>query len=443
MLILVFITLSCGKQIGESTKDGREGQRPTQSDSEILADFKKSQRLICDGQDCPAGLAKLVIVNKGKVSHCTGALISKNRVLTSASCFPNSLKIPGLKCSQNIFAVFSGDKNQDEIISCERILHADNNVFSGFPPLWKSDAIILKLAQDVERPVLPLNIEGVDKTVSDVWKVELKSDKIAYVAKSECEILGRSYLNPFSDHPYSSMFVVKGCELEEGSSGSILLHNGSILGIYSKEMSQNIYSYLRSADVMNARLDRYFHFFNVSCLKYTSDSEYYLPPKECYRENSFALLDLYRARMLKNAKVHGSNIEKTKNDLENLNYKYFKWEISFAEKKGGGVYEAKLLKPKCVSNIADWIDEYRVGRRSIKTYAKILVDLPRVYLKTKLNSSLVPISVKETPNSLPKTYEVEFNPFDAYVKGETDVTVNGEVYGDIFTNSINDIKKCK
>ncbi|MDP7320163.1 MAG: trypsin-like serine protease [Bacteriovoracaceae bacterium] len=427
--LTVLVFYSCGKDISNS--DVKKGQRAEQRDDlpSLNKDpFISKQELICeDAKFCPDNIAKLVVRVNDEKRFCTGTLIAANKILTSASCLPRSLQIPYLSCEENIVAIFPRTPYEKEIkVRCKNIEYVDENFYSE-PSLWKSDIAVLSLVEDVPRTISEFSNNGINDSESLLtWKVALESEYLGVIKQDKCQTQFNSYLNPFVQHPYSPFFVGSECGLDEGSVGSALFRKNKLVGVYSKEMSQKLYKYLKASDLLKEELDRYYHFTNLSCSKFFESIYPYSIPKECHVETSTPQLDALRANMLKGKDIHMDQITQIQNELD-LPRRYFLWNLKFLPNKSETVYEMHFGKPKCIYKAEDWIYEFRRWGRYIRTYARVDVVVPSFKLFVKLDKNLKPVSVlKETGE---KTFEVEFNPFEAYVNKLTYVTISSFIFG--------------
>lgn len=432
VLITFSLSFSCGRIIEESEADsGKDGNGPRERESGPIVvpeDIIKSQRLICDDPlFCPESITKLVIKSKEGTFQCVGTLIDGDKVLTSASCLPKSLRIPSLACSKNVFAVFAAGRfAPEEIVACRDIEYVNGNLFTE-PALWQSDIAIVNLSRKLDREVALLYQNGVGHKESlEAWKIENKTKDFGVIKKDLCQSLLGTYLNPFSTDKFSSMFVVNNCHLNVNSAGAPLYKDGKLAGIFSVEMGDRIYNYLTSSKILDGEIKRYFHVNNVGCFE---DSHKYFgfgAPQECFVKKTVSLLDQGRSSILKSVEIHDQNMDAIKSELE-AEKKYFSWNVYFQYSERLNSVEAHLGRPKCLYDVGSWIGQYRTWRGKIWTYANVELEVPNYRLSIKLNSDLRPISVVDESET--KIYKIEFNPYDAYVNKNSFVTISSSLHG--------------
>lgn len=430
MLLILFTVSSCGKTIKESGADPKKPVREeaVPDDQIIPGDFIRAQKIVCeDGILCPESIAKIIVLHDGNTNECIGTLIEEDKIMTSATCLPKSLRIPYLGCSKNVFALFAESKwNPSEIVGCKDIEYVNNNLYSE-PALWQSDFAIIRLNKKVSREFASLSKEGVeDNQVLSAWAIEKQLNNLGLIKEVKCTSNLSTYLNPLSDSSSSSLFVVNGCDLELEDTGAPFYRGNKVMGIFSIEMSDSIYNYLKGSKIVDGDISRYFHVNNVSCSEFSESYIGPIAPGDCFKLKTISMLDQKRSEMLKNVEVHKDGIAKVKAALEVPN-KYFLWNAKFQFDARLRSIEPHFGKPKCIYDSKSWIGDYRNWRRYIRTYARIEVETPNYILQTKLSRDLKPVSVV-TDEGI-KTYTIEFNPYAAHVEKDTFVTISSVLHG--------------
>ncbi len=427
---LLFNLSSCGKKPGGASESSKKPEREERD--VVIGDYLKLQQLKCHKDDeCPEYLVKVIVENAGVRTQCSGVLIDDNQILTSASCLPRRFRIPQLKCANKIFAIFPETKNiRSEVFGCSRVKEVSNNIFSE-QSLWKSDFLIFSLDREVKRSSSRTSILGLKNNEElDIWKIENKSDYLGIIKKDKCSIIHESYLNPFADHHFSPMHVARDCNLSSSQSGTPLMRNNIVAGVYSTEMNKSMYDYLRSGDLLSETLARYFHISNTVCSRYLNFNVLNrgeITPPECNPVISHGRLDRLRSNILKGQSIHQGNMTQIQDEIE-LPQRYFKWDVKFFTDTRTNRFEGNLTRPKCIFKSSDWAWEFRsrVTRRYF-TYGRIEFSTPSFELKTKLNANLKPVSVVNATDE--KLYIVEFNPASAHIQKVTDVTITSKLFG--------------
>ncbi len=439
-ILLSFLLLySCGKQVeGTRAKNGAQRNRSESRTPVDLDQFILKQKLVCeDVLFCPDNVAKIIVAQGTNIHTCTGTLVGKRKLITSASCLPSSLRIPNLDCRKNIFAIFPEDAYGGEFkTGCQRVMYVDNNSIQE-APLWKSGIAILELDRDVPRKISGITSQGAqDNEKLETWKVKYDSDFVSVLTRDECQFIHNTYLNPFSQGVYSPMMVATSCDYDELGMGAPIMKGNNIVAIYSQEMSHRTYSYLQNGKLVSGDIDRYYHMTNTSCspgVRQLITFKKHNP--NCSLWTTIQELDQRRSNLFKGKAVHLSSMEKLKKELGNNN-KYFAWNFDFAPDETLLKYDVRMVRPSCIYRSNDWIGEYRRWR-SIRTYAWVSIPVPHYQFSIKLDSFLRPISILDNIGT--KYFQVEFNPFNAYVNKDTFVTIKSNLFGKLDVLNFNHI----
>jgi hypothetical protein len=437
VLILLVSLASCGKEIEDSAPQA-EGRYRAPSDSNqvplpsiSLEEFIKKQTLKCDSDEsCPSNIVKLIVVDKGRYNTCTGSLIPGNRILTSSSCLPRSLQIPGLKCINRIFAIFPGNQFQaEEIVNCKTIEYADVN-YPKDPVLWKQDHAVFKLDKKVSRLPQQVRAMGVDQSRSILsWKVSQINQFDSLLKSDECRVVYDSYANPFSTNRFSPMLTATDCSFSVGSIGSPVIQDDRIVATYTSEMESSLYLFLKQSDLLVDEIGEFFHLSNLACSNHFTNR--YMQPSQCEGERSTNRRDILRTKIMRSKSIHLDEMKAIEIEIETPN-KFFVWDLKFYGDFRTATYEGHFTKPKCIFRTKDWIKKYRhrrLGRRTIDNKARIFIETPHYVFKTKLDTDLKAQSILSA--DAVKTYEIEFNPHSAYLKKTTDMKITSELHGEI------------
>lgn len=427
LMITLTLSASCGRIIEDSeAEQGRRerDERGGAGDGPIIVpeDVIRSQRLLCeDVLTCPESINKLIIFDKDKKHQCIGNLIAPDKILTSASCLPKSLRIPNIDCSKSIFAVFAkSGVHPEEIVGCRNVEYVNNNLFKE-AALWQSDLAIIKLGRSLSRNLASLSHQGVrDNEELKVWKVENQNSNIGVLKESECTSLLETYLNPLSNSPYSSMFIGAHCDLDVSDNGAPVYRDGDIVGVMSKEMGKRIYEFLIGSGRVEGELSRYYHFNNMSCFDelFTYIGTY--APSECFKKKTTRLLDQARGKILKSIDIHKEAMERAKEEIKAAG-QFFNWKIDFKFNNRTQELHSYYDQPECIVETKSWIGQYRTWRGKIWTFANVKIEVPKFIFKVRLDEDLKALSYVD--DSQVENYRIQFNPFDAHTKKKTYVTL--------------------
>lgn len=425
LLFVFYFSLSCGRIIEES--EAEQGRREKSQENGRISvivpeDVIKSQRLMCeDVLNCPEGLSKLIIRSKEKQHQCIGNLIAPDKILTSASCLPQSLRIPKLSCSDSIFAVFAkSGVHPEEIVGCRYIEYVNNNLFKE-SALWHSDLAVIKIARSLSRLPARLSLQGVqDGEKLQAWRIENKSSHIGVIRKENCKALLKTYLNPLSDSPYSSMFVGSHCYLGHSDSGAPLYRQGEIIGVMSKEMRKQIYDILIGSGRVDTALSSYYHINNMSCFEEIVSGAKADASRDCLESKTTHMLDQARGKMLSSMHIHQEAMEQARDELANT-ATYFRWKIGFKYDEVLKELHSYYERPKCIIDSKSWIKQYRTWRGKIWTFANVRLEIPKFIFRVRLDEYLRPVSYVDQSQS--EVYRIQFNPYDAHVYKKTYVTL--------------------
>lgn len=431
-LAIYSLAIGCGKKIdnsksgsnGDGDRFGRDGQI-----TNTLRKFIQKQTHECtDELHCNESVAKLVVVDRQNVRYCTGTLISPDVILTSASCLPKSLRVPGLKCRTNIFTIFPKTTFLNkQVVNCKNIVSSDTNEDVD-PALWKSDFAFIKLDRSISRKAVKISRKGLKEDVPyRSYKVDFENDYDASQKLSYCFPIFNSYANPFSTGRFSPLVSVRDCENILGNGGSPLLNfSGEIVGLFSGKLDKGVGSYVTNTNLMIEPMAPIHHIANTACVKLPKSYDLAGVNPDCKKGITTALLDKYRNKILKSKLIHKKNMEDIKDELESP-IKYFKWKVDFFVDSKGHSYEPHFVKPKCFFDIKTWIAEFTRRGGRIRPWTTVKIDVPDFRLETKLDRKLKPISYINHKGS--KTYSISFNPRYAYYQNNTVVQIKSEFLG--------------
>lgn len=426
ILLSCLLAASCGKKIdksssspnGEGDRDGRD----TDVSGNLQRFIDRQNHDCLDELHCNESVAKLVVVERQNVRYCTATLIGKDMLLTSSSCLPKTLRVPGLNCSANIFAIFPKTTfHKKQVARCAQVVSSDTNEETD-PALWNSDYAFIKLNTRLNRRVLKVSRNGLkEDTPYRSYKVDFENDYDASQKLSYCFPVYDTYANPFSTQKFSPLVTVRECENISGNSGApVIDFSGDIVGVFSGNLDKGVDTFITNTNLLIEPMAPIHHVANTACMKTPKMFNTSGLNKECRKGISTALLDKYREQLLNSKKIHAKNMNDIKDELETPE-RYFKWKINFLKDAKGKSYEPHFDKPKCFFDINSWIDEFkRVGR--IRSWGTVEIDVPNFKLETKLDRRLKAISFVADKGS--KKYFVSFNPRYAFFQRNTVVQIN-------------------
>lgn len=430
ILTIIALNVSCGRHINDK-KDNDNDDRDNNNErtvSNATRDFIKTQSIVCeDDIFCNSSIGKLVVIHRGELKYCTATLVGPDIVMTSSSCLSRSMRFSGFECANSAVVVFPGDSFRTPTSAfCKNVIQASKIKDGEDPSLRKDDVAFIKLDKIVNRKPLKVARSGMsEKMTYTVWKSDFENTKVSVLKSRPCIPFFNSYANPYSEKKYSPMVTFFDCKFEDGNLGAPLINiKGEVVGVLSGEMDQAVANY--ASRFLIEEMANIFNVSNLACVAFPWDNITPNFDMECMKNINVNQLDLKRARILSDVKVHFRNMNKIKNELE-VYERYFLWKIVFRQSKSGYEFEIDMGRPKCFQMINDWIGEFTRWRGRIRTYAYKEIQLPFYRLTTKLNRLLFPISEVEDLGE--KDFSIEFNPYEAFFNKNTYVDITRETFG--------------
>lgn len=372
--------ICCGKKVEDSDKSSgtQRYATPVASDLEkILSD----QQVSCEpGNVCPNYIGLVSVIDKGRIHSCTGYLVERDVVVTSASCLPSMLRLANQDCSKDVHIFFGGAGASDKTdrFACQRII-SSSELKTSNPTRWRDDVAFLKMSAPAPyRRTLKFSRKGFHHFENYLaWYVARMDEKTTFVKKAICRNIQSSYVNPFANHPSSPNILISDCDLPENSSGAPLLDaRGEVRGMLSTKMSGVISDYLSKAGLLVAPLKTIFHGTSFACAPTIYDSQV-LDEAECLKDMGQVSLDEAISKLLEPKKVFEEARQKIEAEL-NSKMPYMNVTTSL-EGKNGDRY--LTFSPRCFKPLGDWIDQVENTNALVTEFS-----FPAVRVKKALDS---------------------------------------------------------
>lgn len=215
---------------------------------EILA--KSNLECALEGQSCPAGLALLVGLEKGKSYRCSAFVLENGLVYTNSHCLPEKLSgRSGVSCRDSIGLVFNigGEMKR---VGCDSVVNS-----TPFENRGIQDVAVLRvnLPSGVKSFKTDLRSRYSGERVS-ILKVDPKGDWNGEVTRVQCSLKMNTFFGEFFDGPQSPALNTLGCETRGGNSGSpIIDKNGLVLGVHQASLKEKSDLGLRIAGHFGSR----------------------------------------------------------------------------------------------------------------------------------------------------------------------------------------------
>lgn len=380
---------------------------------------------VCEeGVDCPDTI--VLISNQSTVNEptCLGTVIEKNKVLTSASCLKNIQA--SFDCKSIAINFLSktniGQKKCNEV---ESISYRD----------FDSDYAILKLDYNVSLKPTRLNIT--DKLNQDstytTWSL-VKEEKQKVLKQEECKTVFNSYANPtVKDGSYTNI-PLHGCNLNNASSGTPIILDNILYGVFSKKIDSNLINKLYDDLLIDSKQIDISFMTNIACLNIAGN----LPSINCNNNSKNVererdkLIDLEQyysfSELLNEAQLTGKNISS-------------KFEFSYEKIYQTNVGRVQIYTPSevCFKKNVEWVDEHSRPNGRLLSYSAIKMTLPEYNYGVKLDSKLNIYKFEEIKRD--KEVQIGFSPRGIKYYHETNLYLKRPSFRKRLVYK--DIKECK
>jgi hypothetical protein len=401
--VSLLVIAGCGKKT-EAKKIGQSSDHqtapPMTSDVEALLE---KQELVCEqGSFCPNYIAKVAIVHGSKVNFCTGFLADRNIVATATSCLTDILRLNNQDCSRDVFFFFPNHYNRSSFrVGCKKVLQV-SQLDSSNPILWRDDVSFLELDEPVRfRRSLYFSREGIENHKSyTMWGIEQVDKHTAFIRRTECEAIHKSYVNPLASKASSPNMMFAGCTLKRGNAGAPLVDSrGKVRAMASRQMDSKLRDYINSTDLLSEPLKEMFHATNFACAPLLFDTDV-MDERECTKELNYAALDNSRTDMLSISDSFNNMRLMLEERLSGLN-QYFNIGVNL---KAQGDTQRVELFPKCFKDVSSWLSTLNLSRNAFS----FSVDFPQISFQ-KVMDQYGRISGKEVEQG-EKRHFIQFSP---------------------------------
>lgn len=400
---LSFIALaSCGKKVEDANK-GSGSQRYDVPISTDLEQTLKDQQISCEpGNVCPNYMGLVNVVEKGKIRSCTGFLVARDIIATTASCLPSVLRLADQDCSKDVHFYFTGSSSREKTIrlGCKKVL-SSSELKSSNPVRWRDDVAYLKMDSDLlYRRNLNFSRQGFEDQKSfQTWYVSKVDDKTFFIKKNSCKNIQNSYVNPFANNVSSPNILLSDCELEASASGAPVIDRyGKVRGVVSAGMDKQISDYLSKTGLLSAPLNKIYHATSFACAPTIQDSQM-LDEVECLKDMSQISLDEERFKLLNPKGV----FEKVIPELESIVNKASKYLFFKVTLKGEGEERTMDIAPRCFRPLKEWVN-------TVENSSTYVTDFQLASYKVKKTlDSYGRLSTSVLSDNKPIKYNVQFS----------------------------------
>ncbi|MES2527659.1 MAG: hypothetical protein V4598_11255 [Bdellovibrionota bacterium] len=345
MFVCIF---SCGKKEKSTTVEQLPPEQIETEKEELL----KKQELLCEpGTYCPDYVAKIVVFDRGQVRYCTGTLVGKNKLLTSASCLPSYLRSTEADCSNDVYFFFGKGNRPPERMGCKSILQV-SALDGNLAEYWRDDVAILELEKNLNwREFKDVSRRGLDDSDKiRFFAVEQSNEFTGVIRKEECEVVLGSYLYPLSSEKSSPNILAAGCSKKTGYRGAAILDNfPRIRGVLSDDSS--LRASLENSSLLIKPLKAFVHISNFACAPFLDETSA-LNEQECAKELNYSNIAKLRDHLLSDQERYGvlvDNLEATANSAS----KYYRISAILNTVNDRQVVS---FKPDCFKNVNSWIN---------------------------------------------------------------------------------------
>ena len=427
----------------------------------------KTQKTECaEAEGCPEYIAKIIVFdstasqisNENEMHFCTGTLVSKNLILTSASCLTKTMRTQfGNNCSSLYVQFAEVGKNPAWLGRCSQILShtSEEQWLEDKQELWRNDYAFIRLESNVDRKFAFADFSGINQEHYDVWSVDQVSRSRGVIRKKNCLALYNSYANPFAQEKHSPFIPLSDCEFNvknsSGNTGSAVVKSDHLVGIVSKNISPKVIEAFKTNNRFLTELNPIVYASNLSCLTLLGNS---LPlPAACSVEIDRISLAKLQNKLVKDPEVYRENIEAVTNNVLEQN-SYFKYDVDFLFNNDDQNvldrwFEPKL-KIKCFNDYKSWLSQSKFRHPLFRYYKKkftYYASHSNWKIVLKFDEYFYPLSQRSLEPGT-KDYYIQFSPRSLKKNGYSDVSIehpslSDEAEADEDFELIKELKDCQ
>lgn len=421
----VFSLISCGKK---EKKDSGVYTPHVDPEPEREA-FLAKQEIACEpGTYCPDYIAKIVVFDKGTPRYCTGTLVSKNKLLTSASCLPSYLRSTDSDCSQDVHFFFNKGNRPPERLKCKSILQV-SSIDADHPEYWRDDVAVLEMSDNLYwrefRDVSRKGIKDMDKL--RFFAVEQMNDSTGIIRKEECEAVLGSYLFPLSATESSPNILLAGCKRKTGYRGAGIMDSFPRIRAVLSDNSP-LRAALENSPLLVKPLKEFVHVSNFACAQFMDETST-VNEQECAKQLDYSALANERTRLFSDDERFTSivsKLEKTASDAS----RFYRFAASLIQDNDKFVTS---FRPVCFKSVNSWLNSVKGNGEVTET-----PELPSHALKKGIDSYGRAIT-QETENQNTKYY-LTFSGKRLFKEKLSDVFVSTD---DTAIQRLNSMKACQ
>lgn len=350
-LIILGFLFSCGKkEAGDEVQ-----QLPPEMIESDKEEFLKKQEIACvPGTPCPDYIAKIVVFDKGSIRFCTGTLVGRDKLLTSASCLPSYLRTTDVNCSKDVHIFFNRGNRPPDRLNCKSILQI-SNLDGNQTEYWHEDIAVLELSRSIfTRDYKDVSRKGLrDGESYRFFGVEQVNDTTGIIKRDDCEVVLNSYLYPLSSDESSPNILLAGCSRKNGFRGAAILDGfPRIRAVLSDNSS--LKSALENSALLIKPLKDFIHATNFACASVLDETST-LNDQECLKPLDYSRIVIERARLLSDEERFGNILSNLTEAADPL-IKYY--QISPVLTQSGDKH-VLAFRPACFKNVSSWINEVK------------------------------------------------------------------------------------